>query len=301
MTHYFTENKYAGWFSLAAGLIGLAGLIYVRKIEPGWLEITELELRLPRLDPEFDGFRMVQISDIHMDSWMNRRRLCEVVRLVNDFKPDMVAITGDFVTHRPKNFARPLIESLSEIQSVHGVGAVLGNHDHWSNPGEVRSIIHESGLIDLNNDVHTLKRGGACLHFAGLDCIMEGKDRLDVVLEKLPEEGAAILLAHEPDIADESAASGRFDLQISGHSHGGQVNLPLVGPPYLPEFAEKYPKGLYQIDGMMLYTNRGLGMVHMPFRFNSRPEMTVYTLRSGKQQQKPELKVEKEESEGARI
>jgi uncharacterized protein len=301
MNNYFTHKITAGWASLAAGLVGLAGLIYIRRIEPGWLEINELELVLPRLDPEFDGFRLVQFSDIHMDGWMNRRRLGEVVDLVNDLSPDLVAITGDFVTHTPKKFAPILIDTLSKLKATYGSAAVLGNHDHWSNPAVVRRVIQESGLIDLNNRVHRLKRGGACLHFAGLDDIMEGHDRLDVVLEQIPDEGAAILLVHEPDVADQSAASGRFDLQISGHSHGGQVNLPIVGPPYLPEFAEKYPKGLYQIDGMLLYTNRGLGMVHLPFRLNSRPELTIYTLRSGRLLSQDSPKVEKDESKGEHI
>jgi predicted MPP superfamily phosphohydrolase len=101
-------------------------------------------------------------------------------------------------------------------------------------------------------------------------------------LERLPEEGAAILLAHEPDFADLSARTGRFDLQLSGHSHGGQVKLPLFGIPYLPRFARKYPRGRYQVGKMILYTNRGLGMVHLPFRFNSRPEITLFTLNGPK-------------------
>jgi uncharacterized protein len=301
MISYFTSNKTAGWASLAAGLAGLAGLIYIRRIEPGWLEINDLELVLPRLDPQFDGFRLAQFSDIHMDGWMNRRRLGEVVALVNDLKPDLAAITGDFVTHTPTKFAPVLIEILGKLNPVYGTAAVLGNHDHWSNPAVVRRVIQESGLIDLNNKVYTLQRGNASLHIAGLDCTMERQDRLEDVLENLPEDGAALLLAHEPDSADRNAASGRFDLQISGHSHGGQVNLPLIGPPYLPEHAEKYPKGLYQIERMLLYTNRGLGMVHLPFRFNSRPELTVFTLRSSRRQDETTPKVESEESKGERI
>jgi uncharacterized protein len=292
-----TNNK-TGWTVLAIGLFGLAGLIYSRRIEPGWLEINQLELFLPRLDPEFDGFQIVQISDIHMDGWMNRDRLGYVIDHVNSYNPDMCAITGDFVTHTPKKFAPALIDVLSRLNPPFGTVAVLGNHDHWSDPAVVRQVIKESGLIDLNNNVHSLMRGQANLHLAGLDCYMEGQDRLDAVLEQLPNEGAAILLAHEPDTADKSAASGRFDLQISGHSHGGQINLPLIGPPYLPEFAEKYPNGLYQVDGMLLYTNRGLGMVHLPFRLNSRPELTIFTLRSGKLENQETPEVRQGESEG---
>jgi predicted MPP superfamily phosphohydrolase len=96
----------------------------------------------------------------------------------------------------------------------------------------------------------------------------------------LPAEGCAILLAHEPDCADDSAATGRFDLQISGHSHGGQVSLPLIGPPVLPYLAQKYPSGLYQVGQMFQYTNRGVGMTPPYVRLNCRPEITVFTLES---------------------
>ncbi|OQY86641.1 MAG: serine/threonine protein phosphatase, partial [Anaerolineae bacterium UTCFX3] len=88
----------------------------------------------------------------------------------------------------------------------------------------------------------------------------------------------AILLAHEPDFADVSAATGRFGLQISGHTHGGQVDIPLIGPPILPEMGKKYPSGLYNVNGMLLYTNRGVGVTTVNARFNCRPEITIYIL-----------------------
>jgi uncharacterized protein len=139
----------------------------------------------------------------------------------------------------------------------------------------------ESGIIELSNEVYPIQRGQARLYVAGIDDYIARNDRLEQVLEQLPEEGAAILLAHEPDFADISARTGRFDLQISGHSHGGQVNLPLIGPLYLPRYARKYTSGLYNVNGMIQYTNRGVGKVHVPLRLNSSPEITVFTLRNG--------------------
>lgn len=115
------------------------------------------------------------------------------------------------------------------------------------------------------------------LHFAGVDDVMEGRSRLDLVLQELPEDGTAILLAHEPDFADVSAATGRFDLQLSGHSHGGQVRLPLLGAPYLPPFSQRYASGLYEVGDMWQYTNRGIGFVDARLRFLCRPEITVLT------------------------
>jgi predicted MPP superfamily phosphohydrolase len=128
--------------------------------------------------------------------------------------------------------------------------------------------------------VHTLERGGSLLHIAGVDDVWERQDRLDLVLDRLPAEGGAILLAHEPDFADTSAATGRFDLQISGHSHGGQVIAPFAGPLRLPHLGRKYPLGLYRVGDMLQYTNRGVGMVYPYVRFNCRPEITLFTLRA---------------------
>ena len=107
--------------------------------------------------------------------------------------------------------------------------AVLGNHDHWVGEATVREILQQSDIVDLSNDVYTLHRGDATLHFAGVDSVTLHKHRLDVVLSKLPPPAPAILLAHEPDFADVSATTGRFSLQISGHSHGGQFIIPGIG------------------------------------------------------------------------
>lgn len=266
-----------GTSALAAGLLGLA---YARRIEPSLLDITYHRLVLPRLAPEFHDYRLVQISDIHMDKRM-QSRLDDIVAAVNLQNPDLVAITGDFVTHSVHKFAPRLVSSLRNLRAPDGVAAIMGNHDHWSGPDEVRRMIHDSGIRDLNNKSYTIRRGQAALHIAGVDDYMQREDRLDLVLEQIPDEGAAILLAHEPDYAEVSAASGRFDLQLSGHSHGGQVHLPFIGAPFLPEHAGKYPRGLYHINGMQIYTNRGLGMVHLNLRWNSLPEVSVFILEAG--------------------
>lgn len=270
--------KAAAQVAVSTTLLSTSSLAYAREIEPTWVDITHLRLVLPRLAPAFTGYRLVQISDLHADEWMTRERLAETVALVNQQAPDLVAITGDFVTRRAERYAADLNYALSRLQSRDGTVAVLGNHDHWSNPRIIRQVLQQSGIADVSNSVHTLQRGGAELHMAGVDDVWEEQARLDFVLDRLPATGAAILLAHEPDFADQSAATGRFDLQLSGHSHGGQVALPLLGPPIVPHLAEKYPSGLYQVGTMWQYTNRGLGMARPRVRFNCRPEITVVTL-----------------------
>ena len=194
------------------------------------VELTRLRTVLPRLDPAFDGYRLVQISDIHMDEWMTRQRLEDIVSQVNQLEPDLVAVTGDFITDARQQYLGDLVFAMSKLRGRDGVVAVLGNHDYWSDQSFVRLVLKESGITELPNKVLSLERNDSRLHICGVDCSYEGHDRLDQVLEQLPEQGAAILMVHEPDFADTSAATGRFDLQISGHSHGGQVVLPFVGP-----------------------------------------------------------------------
>jgi len=270
--------KAAALSVLGTGLLGAGGYIYANQVEPGWVELTPISLTLPHLASEFDGYRIVQISDIHLDIWTPRDRLSQAVEMVNRQSPDLVVITGDFVTYLAGQFAADLVAVLGALASLQVTLAVLGNHDHWTDASVVRQVIAQSGIVELSNAVYTLRRGEAMLHIAGVDDVWERQDRLDLVLAQLPVEGAAILLAHEPDFADVSAATGRFDLQLSGHSHGGQVIIPFRGPPLLPLHAQKYPVGRYQVGGMVQYTNRGLGMISPPVRFNCRPEIALFTL-----------------------
>jgi predicted MPP superfamily phosphohydrolase len=273
------------WRALLGVVLGgafLGGAVYARKVEPEEVEVVSISLALPRLDVQFDGYRIAQISDIHADDWMTPGRFSRLVDLVNAEKPDLVLITGDFATYsrwRSKIHHVPdLVAPLRRLLAPDGSFAVLGNHDHETNAQVIRRVLAASGVPELCNTVRTLYRGEAELHLCGADSALEGVSCPERVLERLPEEGAAILLAHEPDVADEVAATGRFDLQLSGHSHGGQMGLPLLRFPFLPKRSRKYPIGLYRLDKMFLYVNRGLG-AHPRFRFACRPEVTILTLR----------------------
>ncbi|AFY42728.1 metallophosphoesterase [Nostoc sp. PCC 7107] len=259
-------------------LLGFCILLYAQLIEPDWIEINSLQLTLPNLASEFNGYRIVQISDIHRDRWMSPQRLQRIVRLVNQQKPDLIAITGDLVTRNLSKLIPSLTVSLAKFTPKDQTVAVLGNHDYENDTPAIIKAIKQSNIVYLGNDIYTLKRGGAMLHIAGVNDVQMGKSRLDLVMQQLPKEGAAILLAHEPDFANTSSATGRFDLQLSGHSHGGQIRLPFITPPILPPFAKNYYLGKYQVGKMFLYTNRGLGMTGLHLRFFARPEITVFTL-----------------------
>jgi uncharacterized protein len=254
---------------------------YGLQVEPSWFQIHEQPIRLSHQHGEgLRGLRIAQISDIHLGGWMNRARLDAVVDLVLTSKPDFVAITGDFLT-RFSDHDRVMVDlaaTLGRLASSVPTFAVMGNHDHWHGVDLLRETLADIHIQELRNSLFSIKRGDAVLHLAGVDDVWEKHERLDRVLADIPVEGGAILLAHEPDFADSSSRTGRFDLQISGHSHGGQVVFPFIGAPILPYMGRKYPSGLYQVGSMWQYTNRGVGKTNPPLRFNCPPEITIFSI-----------------------
>jgi len=277
----FLKLLKAAAIDLAALALGITG--YSVWVKPEQFSIETVHLKLPRLPHAFSGLRIAQISDIHMGSWMNLDRFQQVADLILAQEPDLLLITGDFLFGHNFNEAsrgdlNDLITVLSPLAATLPSFAVLGNHDYWTNSEAVREMLRACQITELTNTVFTLTRGSENLHLCGVDDVWEGNVRLEDVLNQLTDDSAAILLAHEPDFADTSAATGRFDLQVSGHSHGGQVVIPFYGPPILPYLGEKYPSGLYKIGDMFQYTNRGVGMHRLAIRFNCPPEITVFVL-----------------------
>lgn len=264
---------------LGAGLIG-AALYYSTRVEPRWLRVRYVTVRMPRLGRAFHDYRIAHLSDIHMGGGMTPARLRDAVDLVNSLRPDLVALTGDFI-EADGRAAAAVADALSALEAPDGALAVLGNHDYHRAPGAVRQALAQAGVRELSNAVYTLRRGADSLHIAGVDDVAAGRACLDTVLDALPSDGAAVLLAHEPDFADISAATERFDLQLSGHTHAGQVRLPLLGAPVLPSYGRFYSAGRYQVGGMTQYTTSGLGTIWPHLRFNARPEVAVLILESG--------------------
>jgi uncharacterized protein len=250
--------------------------IYSHKIEPIWFEINQIELALPKLDRAFNGYRIVQISDLHAGDGIDRSHLEKVVAAVNAQNPDLVVITGDHVSRKPRQHVE-LLDTLAKLHPRDRTISVLGNHDVYNDPEPIRQALRQAGVTLLENTISTIERGRATLHIAGVGDVFAEQARLAEVLAKVPATGAAIMLAHEPDFADEAAATGRFALQLSGHSHGGQIRLPFYNG-YLPDFARNYPLGRYQVGQMIQYTNKGIGTIKIYARFNCRPEISVFNL-----------------------
>lgn len=245
-----------------------------------WIDITRLELTLPNLGTSFNNTRLLQISDIHLGSWTTPERLLGVINIVNRLQPDIIVHTGDLVSYELESYISALVNYLSKLKAPLGVFTILGNHDYWNGQEKIIDIYKRSGIKVLTNTIHTLTSGQDHLHLAGADCAYEGLFTLEPLLEKLPKTGCAIILSHEPDVADQTAAADCFDLQLSGHSHGGQMILPFIGPVLKINWAKKYTVGLHQIGSMLQYTNRGIGSGEIPIRINCPPEISVFTLKS---------------------
>ena len=281
--HYYTlfkslKNWMAHLIMLGFGLI-ICCYLYGAKIEPNWIEVVPINLTIPNLSKVFDDFKIVQISDLHLGKFMPSSRLDKIVRLVNQQQPDAIVVTGDIITKKQQFNAETVVKYLNQLNSPTGIFVILGNHDRWHKQVKrLEQALIESKVHNLNNQVYTIHRGAAQLTFAGLDDPYVGKPDLKQVIRQLTDDSPVILLVHEPDYVDISSKTGKFALQLSGHSHGGQIKMPFLQPSILPPGGKKYFVGLNRVNNTLEYTNRGLGMTGIPIRFNSRPEITVFTL-----------------------
>lgn len=271
---------------LAFGLGGAAALTLADGIlvEPRNLQSRRITVHLQRLPEAFEGFRIAQISDIHFGPYMGKAGVERAIHLAQSFQPDLLVLTGDFVSHpfgRPNGragamFIEPCADVLAQWKGTQMI-AVLGNHDHSNGPAIVEGGLKDRGISVLRNASLPLERGDDRLWISGVDDAWFHTADLNKTLRGVPAQEATIVLAHEPDYADHTA---RFpvDLQLSGHSHGGQVRLPGVGALVLPEMGERYPMGLYRVGRLQVYTNIGLGVIGPPVRFLCPPEVTFLTL-----------------------
>ncbi len=271
-------------------MAGIAGLGTDGYLESYRLQLKKIEIPLHRLPHQFDGFTIVQLSDFHYEEEFSAVPIRRSVDLVNSLNPDLVVFTGDFVTvpmfslssraaRASANAVFPCAAVLSHIKSRMGSFAILGNHDVYSNPELVASGLRSHGIPQLRNSCVPIEHDGARFWLAGVDDALEGKPDLGAAIKKIPNGEPIILLAHEPDFADEAALTP-VDLQLSGHSHGGQIWIPGIGAPWLPRLARNYPRGFYKIENMVLYTNIGIGTIRAPIRINCIPEVTHITLRT---------------------
>lgn len=255
-----------------------------KKFSPSEIDLVEVNITLPDLGKNFVNYRILNLTDVHLGQWVNPEYLSDLIDYVNTLNFDLATLTGDYFSYVLDGYEDSLKDSFKKLKAKDGKFGVLGNHDHWMGAEKIRKLFEESDIVDLSNDVCVLSRGEDKLNLAGVDSSTVCADNLDKVLAKL-DDCPTVLLAHEPDFANESSQTGKIDLQISGHSHGGQFIIPKVETtPFRGPNSTKYPVGLYKIRDMMQYTSKGLGTNSFRIRINCNPEITIITLKSDKRQ-----------------
>jgi len=263
---------------VTAGLLG-GGAVWSLETETRGLVVRRVAVRLPDLPAALDGFTIGQLSDLHAGVLVCEERIRGAAEMAVSLRPDLIALTGDYVWGGAGN-AETCARALSILEAPHGVYGVLGNHDYWTGDvARVTGALTGVGVKMLINDSARLDVAGTAWWLCGVDDVWSGKPDLERFSTAVPEQAFRLLLCHEPDYADTAAEHG-IPLQLSGHSHGGQVRLPLLGAPVLPYLGRKYPIGLQRAEASTLvYTNVGVGVTAPPVRLNCRPEVTHLTLR----------------------
>ncbi len=272
-------------FLKAMGATAFSGGIYACAVEPYWLETVRMEIALKGLDPAFHGYVIAQISDLHVGSGVPLAFLRRAIEAANAARPDLAVVTGDIVDGgKGPGAAEDAAELLSGLRPRDAVMAVLGNHDtgafHPSRKVDedgvrcLRGALAASGVDILLNEERTLARGGARLRVLGFGDLWSGQ--FDARDFRAPPGEPTLVLSHNPDTAPELAERGA-GLVLSGHTHGGQVRIPLLGPPYSPIRHRDLMYGHHRLGKTQVYVNPGLGYSY-GIRFLSRPELTLFRL-----------------------
>ncbi len=247
---------------------------YARWIEPDWLSVERVRVPVAGLPDRLAGWTVAQLSDFHADGYLSGRLMERVVDQVRAARPDLLVLTGDFISSNRSGLER-LAQWIGRMNARLGIFGCMGNHDRWHGRGQVERSLQGMGAELLVNRGVLLPDG---LFLAGVDSAWGGKPEVKSAMSAHAGTAPVLLLAHEPDFADAYSADPRIRLQLSGHSHGGQVRLPGFRPPILPRYGQKYAAGLHRVGSLQVYTNRGLGMVGVPFRVACPPELTLLTL-----------------------
>ncbi len=263
-----------------AGIGVLLTGTYSRFLEPRWVELKHITIKINELPHRFEGMTIAQLSDIHHCQYVPREFVRRCVREVNALSPDIIVLTGDYVydpySYSASTFLLPVADELAELKAKEGVFAVLGNHD---NKDRTSGALSKSGIHVLINEHIVLYRKKEYLFIAGVDDLWRGKMDLRRTL-KGTDDKPKILLAHNPDAIMTIKTTG-VDFVMAGHTHGGQVSLPLYGPPVVySKFGARYAAGLFREERTMMYVNKGIGISGFPVRFCARPEITLFTLRN---------------------
>ena len=313
---------------LLGGIGALAGGgVYVKAVEPRWLQLVRIDVPIRDLPPSLNGLTIAQLSDLHVGPHAGPQQVHRAVEMVNGLAPDLVVLTGDYVLGGAA-YGDACADALRGLRAPLGVHGTIGNHDVWEGAEVVSSALARGGVNMLRDRVQPIERGGARLWLIGLDdagftgltsvlmlnsavsqpglsAVGRGlaassrqerffgrwrgaRETLSRLLVDIPSGEPRLLLVHNPDFC-EMLGDDRIDLALSGHTHGGQVRLPIIGAPLLPScFGQKYTAGLVRVGATQVYVNRGIGLITPAVRLNCRPEVTLLRLRRAETGADPE-------------
>jgi hypothetical protein len=273
------------WLAVRAGMPmgptwGLAGAIALVLGVDAVLGRPRLRRRVVRvagLPPELDGYRIGQISDVHCGPHVSEDRVSSWVARLNRLELDLVAITGDLITHGSSH-VEAVARALGALRAKDGAYACMGNHDYFTDGEYLIRTLERRGLTVLRNRGVVVERGSARLYVAGVDDTWTSRHDVDRALAQRPEGAPTVLLAHDPDLFPQAQARD-VDLTLSGHTHGGQLGVPGVRHLSLARLITRWTAGLYRQGRSWLYVNRGVGTTGPPVRLGAPPELAVITLR----------------------
>ena len=264
---------------IAAPLVAVSATAgYARLIEPYNYLISETDIFIRDLPQAFEGFRITQLTDIHHSRILGIDEIRRVVNLAQQTRPDMFVLTGDYSTSY-RRYIEPCAEALSTLSAPEGVWAVLGNHDHYTDPELTTRSLQRQHIAVLNNVNTTLRRGTDAIQLSGIDDWTWNATDWARAFSGLKTNTPTILLSHQPAVLDFEQAKD-VSLILSGHTHGGQLNFPLLGPPARLFTKDiRYARGLFRRGETQLYVSTGTGVIGLPLRLGVRPEIAVLRLR----------------------
>jgi len=264
--------------TVGAAAVPFATVAYGILAAEQFFDIERIRIPIRNLPEQFEGFRIVQLSDMHAGMFMTRARMSEFARAANALQPDLIALTGDYVATSTESII-PFMQAFGELRARHGVFGVLGNHDVFTGAtSKLQEQFRARHFRLMINDQEWIKRDGAKLNLLGIDFLPQSDARLERVLSGLTLDGPSVLLSHQPNVLPH-AATKNIDLVLSGHLHGGQVKVELLGYDIAPsKIVSPYICGLYRHEQSQMYLSRGLGTTGVPIRLNARPEITEITL-----------------------
>jgi predicted MPP superfamily phosphohydrolase len=247
-------------------------------VEPYWIEEKTITWEAHDIPAQFDGVKIVFVSDIHYGLFFSKARVRALVRRINRMRPDIILLGGDYVDKKPK-YIHPCFAELRKLKAVFGVYGVLGNQDYRADPELSRRAMAESNILDLDNRAFYLMKQGARIKIGGVaDFTMTTQD-LNPTIADVSKDDFVILVTHNPDYAEE-IATDKVDLVFSGHTHGGQITLFGLWSPLVPsKYGGKYRTGIIKAPFTRVIVSNGIGTVPPPIRFGARPQINIVTLK----------------------